>query len=505
MGVVYKGKAATTSADVAIKVMRPGGSIDSGVLARFRGEARAAGQVQHPNAVKVFDYGALEGGSQFIVMELVQGTSLQQYLSKRQCLPWVEALDITRKLASFMDAVHDSAIIHRDLKPANVMLCPTRHEGLQVRVLDFGVVKWDIEAYDGTTTVADTAGAPIGTPAYMAPEQFTEPASCDRRVDIYALGTMLREMLTGRQFFAARSIQGCLYRHVMAAVPPPSADIPEAGIPAALDGLVLAMLAKSPADRPATMADVVHGLDELPKAAGLPGADEAPSPGVAFLTTLAPSAESLRVKGGQAARTTGSVNVQGSALLPTALSRLADSDPRTGDDGGATPDPAPAPGAVPLLADWRSLASRRWLLVTAAAAVLVVGVLAATLLHWGRSRQQDRGTNELSGPAPVTPPPAADAGPDRSAGAAADSGSPDDGASREPVIDDQPRPKRRRPPRRRGSSRPKDRRPAPEDPGGSSARTLPVPAPAPPSPGPPARTTEDELEDLADEFGGARR
>ncbi|MET0385991.1 MAG: protein kinase [Polyangiales bacterium] len=202
MGAVYAGRHIVTGKQVAIKLLRDDATRNAAPGLRMAREARAAGRVNHPNVVTVYDAG-LDAGRPFIVMELLQGESLAQRIDKVGPLSESLAVDILRQVACGVEAAHASGIIHRDLKPANIVLCPAEDGHREIaKVLDFGISKMqDDDAEDVTVT---SSGAPIGTPAFMSPEQVRgEPL--DERTDVYALTVMLYYMLAQRYPFQARS------------------------------------------------------------------------------------------------------------------------------------------------------------------------------------------------------------------------------------------------------------------------------------------------------------
>jgi hypothetical protein len=237
MAQVYRGLA-PDGRPVAVKILYPNLTGDEGFLARFRREAAAAGQLDHPHIVKVLDYGS-EGELHYLVMELVDGPSLQAALrSRRQPLAPTEAVALIAPLAEALDYAHQHGVIHRDIKPSNILLAGGQ---LDAPVLsDFGVARM-VDA-----TVATQAGAMLGTPAYMAPEQG-EGQPGDERSDVYALGVILYELLTGQPPFQADSPYALILRHIH--TPPPSPRSLRPDLPPALEGAVLRALEKDPAAR----------------------------------------------------------------------------------------------------------------------------------------------------------------------------------------------------------------------------------------------------------------
>ncbi len=249
MSTVYRGTDLSLDRVVAVKVaLDPLVEQSPIYLARFTREAQSTAALSHPGVVTVYDAGA-DGPTRFIVMELVPGRSLADILRDEGPLEPARAARIAAQVADALSAAHAAGIVHRDIKPGNVMVTP---DG-QVKVLDFGIARaLDSQSLTQTATV-------LGTSAYMAPEQaLGQPA--DARSDIYSLGCVLYEMLTGEPPFTADVSAAVLHQHVRVAPKPARERNP--AIPPALDELVMQMLAKSPDDRPQTAADVRDRLDQ---------------------------------------------------------------------------------------------------------------------------------------------------------------------------------------------------------------------------------------------------
>ena len=215
-------------------------------MARFEREARHAARLSHPHLVTVFDCG-VDQGMPFIVMELVTGPTLRQVLDQAGALPAGEAVAIAAAVCEALDVAHAAGLVHRDIKPANVVLAA----GGGVKVLDFGIARAD--GASGTTRTR----AVLGTPAYLSPEQASGQAA-GPQTDLYSLGCVLFEMLTGAPPFSADTAVGVAYRHVHDDPGPPSALRP--GLPARLDLITARLLAKNPADRPPSALAARAGL-----------------------------------------------------------------------------------------------------------------------------------------------------------------------------------------------------------------------------------------------------
>jgi len=263
MAKVFLGTDRVLGRTVAVKVLSPQYAEDQQFVARFRREAQAAAALNHPNIVSVFDTGS-NGNVHYIVMEYVEGKTLQEVLREESSLTSERGIEIGEAVARALSAAHDKGLVHRDIKPGNIMI--TR-EG-QVKVMDFGIAR-------ATTsdTVTQTA-AVLGTAAYLSPEQ-AQGETVDGRSDIYSLGVVLFEMLTGRQPFMGESPVSIAYRHVTEDPIPPSRINPD--VPEALDAIVMKAMAKSPDERYQTAQELI---DDLRRAAeGMPVAAAAILPG----------------------------------------------------------------------------------------------------------------------------------------------------------------------------------------------------------------------------------
>jgi serine/threonine protein kinase len=259
MGVVYRAHHILLKSSHAIKVILPElvGN-DPSLATRFRQEAMAAAAIRHPNIISVTDYGIIGENMPFLVMECVEGDSLQDVMSAEGQFSGEQALEYMRVIASGVGAAHNHGIVHRDLKPLNIMI--QRHRTLRdgIRILDFGLAKIKSGELLGSFVGAKTTGI-IGSPYYMAPEQWSDEEP-DRRCDIYSLGIILHQMLAGDVPFKGSSIPAVMKKHLM--TPPPPLVSPGAGISEALERVVHHALEKDPAARTATAEDLVAELEE---------------------------------------------------------------------------------------------------------------------------------------------------------------------------------------------------------------------------------------------------
>jgi serine/threonine-protein kinase len=264
MGYVYAARHAIIDKRVAIKVLREDAAKDETAAQRFIAEAKAASKIGHQNIVDITDFGVLPDKHAYFVMEFLDGPTLAQVVGERGHLEPARAVAITSQIARGLHAAHGKGIIHRDLKPENIFVLTRDGQSDLIKIVDFGIAK------DAASTRRLTqVGMVLGTPEYMSPEQATGQPT-DPRVDMYALGCILYEMLAGDVPFKGENATGTLTKHVFDAVTPPSERRPELGIPPSLEAVVMRMLQKKPADRFADMRALMDELDRV--AAVLSGA-----------------------------------------------------------------------------------------------------------------------------------------------------------------------------------------------------------------------------------------
>ena len=249
MGVVYRASHQVIGRDVAIKFLHEQYMRDATSRKRFLGEARAANQINHENIIDITDFGETEDGLVYLVMEYLNGRGLDQEISQRPLSP-ARALRIAIQVASGLARAHELDVIHRDVKPANVFLVRRRGDGDLVKLLDFGVARFEREL-----RITDH-GALLGTPEYIAPEQLRN-GELGPRSDLYALGCVLFEMLVGHPPFQGNMTE-VLVKQMRDTPPTPSVLNP--AVPKGVDGLVLKMLSKEPAQR---HRDAYHLVEDL--------------------------------------------------------------------------------------------------------------------------------------------------------------------------------------------------------------------------------------------------
>ena len=298
MGTVYRAQHVVIEKPVAIKVLHDSFARKTDMVEQFIIEAKAASRIRHPNIIDVTDFGTTPDGLVFIVMEYLDGESLEERLHRTGRLPVFEAINIVKQVARGLGAAHELGVVHRDMKPANIFLC--RRKGRRrivrrtgdpaaaqftiepessydfVKLLDFGVAK----LLDLGPSAATRAGMLCGSPHYLSPEQAQEQPATERS-DIYSLGATFYEMVTGTVPFDGRSMLEILGGHVAGVVVPPSQRAPAAGIDANLDAVILRCLEKEPARRFASTDQICDALREcisdrafLRDAHRLPGIEE---------------------------------------------------------------------------------------------------------------------------------------------------------------------------------------------------------------------------------------
>lgn len=277
MGEVWSATDTVLGRTVAVKILNPALSQQSGFLERFRAEARYSAALHHPNITTVFDYGE-DHGSAYLVMELVAGQPLSQIISDHGPLSAQVTTSILIQAATALEAAHQGGVVHRDVKPANILMTPAG----TVKLTDFGISR-----LVNTAPLTQT-GQVLGTAQYLAPEQV-RGKSATAASDIYALGVVGHEMLTGRRPYEAETAVATALAHLNQ----PTPQLPDT-VPVGLRTVINAALAKDPAERPATAASMAHALGnpETTFASGVPaaGALVLPALGLAALALPGPTA-----------------------------------------------------------------------------------------------------------------------------------------------------------------------------------------------------------------------
>jgi serine/threonine-protein kinase len=340
MGAVYLAEHQVMERPVALKVIRPDLTARPELVERFRREARAVAQLAHPNIVAAYD-AEQAGDCHFLVMEYVEGTDLARWLKGHSPLPTANACGYIRQAALGLQHAHERHLVHRDLKPRNLMRLPSG----QVKILDFGLALLARSAGDAETE----AGVIVGTPDYMAPEQANDAHAADIRADIYSLGCTLYELLSGRPPFPGGGLLDKLRRQA-AEEPTPLAQL-RPDLPAALVGVVAQMMAKDPARRYQTPAEVASALEPwcgpLPETTDLSGGPFPPeqtAPGrrsrFRWVAAFAGIAALVLLAGGFLAYLTREHGQQ--PAEPPSTGPAGEVGPERGDPAGGGPGAGPA-------------------------------------------------------------------------------------------------------------------------------------------------------------------
>jgi serine/threonine-protein kinase len=293
MGAVHAARHLRTGRRYAVKTMLAGADAGEDALRRFEREATAASALGHPGIVQVHDFNVTPEGLFYLVMDLLEGETLEQRLERVGALPWAEARRVAVELCAALGAAHDHGLLHRDLKPSNVFLAKSSRASNTAErtvLVDFGLVK----ALDDRAANVTSTGAVIGTPMYMSPEQARGEA-LDVRSDLYSLAAVLFECLTGSPPFVDRSV-AAVYARLLKEPPPRASTVGRLPFPPALDDLLLRALAKDRDARFPTALALGEALatvseEEAPRTEafsnGAPSTEDAPS------TEAAPSTERM--------------------------------------------------------------------------------------------------------------------------------------------------------------------------------------------------------------------
>src|SRR5450432_1032970 len=266
MGAVYRARQEAVGRDVALKLVRRDRAHDPETKGRFEREARAISSLVSPHTVTAFDFGEAEDGSWFLAMEMLEGETVGERLRRIGRFEWYDALRFTRQALESLAEAHGKGIIHRDLKPDNLFLSrlpSSAGSGEQevCKVLDFGIAKWSRDDEDTKIDQLETqAGTVFGTPRYMSPEQ-AQGIALDQRSDLYSLGVLLYQMLSGCAPFVDDDAVVVMARHIKDQAPRFCDVTPSVIVPESIEAVLWRVLAKSPVDRPATADAMISELD----------------------------------------------------------------------------------------------------------------------------------------------------------------------------------------------------------------------------------------------------
>jgi serine/threonine-protein kinase len=266
MGEVWRAKHRLLARPAAIKLIRPAltartGDAATDMLRRFEREAQVTAQLRSPHTVELWDFGIADDGGFYYVMELLDGLDLDKLVKRYGPMPAERATYLLRQVCHSLGEAETCGLVHRDIKPANIFVCRYGDDYDFVKVLDFGIVKATTAA-SSMQTLATGQNVLQGTPAFMAPEQALGVSRVDNRADVYAAGCVAYWLLTGQLVFTAETSIDMLLKHAQSVPTPPSVRS-ELPIPAALDELVLACLAKDPAARPQSAKELSRRLGEI--------------------------------------------------------------------------------------------------------------------------------------------------------------------------------------------------------------------------------------------------
>jgi serine/threonine-protein kinase len=372
MGTVYRAEHTLLGRPAAVKVLNPEMSTSRDIVNRFFNEARATTSIKHPGIVEVFDFGYLESGHAYLVMELLEGAPLSVRNRARPRIPEHEAAAILRLVCSALTAAHAKGIVHRDLKPDNIFLIadPDGPLGERPKLLDFGIAKLTDIGLAGSAT---KTGAVMGTPTYMSPEQCRGTGDVDHRADLYSLGCIFYELVTGRPPFIDRGAGELIGAHLYMQPEPPSRHA--AGISPDVEALIMALLAKNPVERPQTAADLAQRLTPIAARGGLVSA--------VSWDGVRPSMPYVAAQPGDATR----YPTPSHTPMPT---------PGVAQPAATTTDPTTLSGAASQVQAPRGSGKR--IVAIAGAVIIAGGIGIAVAMSGGRGTQQVQ-------PAAMTPEP----------------------------------------------------------------------------------------------------
>ncbi|MBL8955405.1 MAG: serine/threonine protein kinase [Myxococcaceae bacterium] len=272
MGVVYEGKHPVIGKRVAVKFLLPALSKDKELVARFVAEARAVNAIGHRGIVDIFNFGTLDDGTQYFVMEFLDGRPFDQVIAAEAPMHPALAVRYLEEILDALKAAHDCAVIHRDIKPSNIFLVESGGRRPYVKLLDFGIAKTNAKKTGSTPQTRQSVV--IGTPEYIAPEQ-AQGREISAATDLYAVGCMAFELLTGRLPFKGDNPLDTMFKHVIEPTPHVRSFAPNVPLP--LDELVFKLMQKRPEDRPASTADVLKSLELLRGAMTIDASQSVPS------------------------------------------------------------------------------------------------------------------------------------------------------------------------------------------------------------------------------------
>jgi len=408
MGTVYRAEHTLLGRAAAVKILHPELCANRDIVNRFFNEARTTSSIQHPGIVEVFDFGYMASGHAYLVMEFLDGMPLSHRVRRRGAIAEAEAALLLRSVCIALSAAHDKGVVHRDLKPDNIFVMPDPDSvfGERTKILDFGIAKLTDIGLAGTAT---KTGAVMGTPTYMSPEQCRGTGEVDARADLYSIGCMLYELVTGQPPFVrsgAGELIGC---HLFVEPEPPSRLV---ALSAETEALIMCLLSKQPERRVQTAKELAHRLALIAQQHGWMALGEISRPSLGPLAVASPT----RPDGAATSTelTTPMFTPPGAppaSELPTTLTpsgplhRAVDSPPTPPPAGAAAAAAVPGPttlsGAASELGRMRR--SRRGLRIAVAAGLIAGAGIAAVVVFGTGSRGPRPAAAASSTPAPSAP------------------------------------------------------------------------------------------------------
>ena len=368
MGTVYLAVHQAIEKKVALKVLRPEYSAKPDLVARFQREAISASRIKHPNVLDVFDFGQLDNGCFYLAMEFLEGHDLADELEKARWLSPDRALKIALQVCKALAAAHAKGVVHRDLKPENVFLQVTGDGDEVVKIVDFGIAQLrsteEVAKAEPQRRRLTRTGMIFGTPEYMSPEQGAGKHA-DLRVDVYAAGVILYEMLTGAVPFTGDTFFGVLNAHMNDPLLPLRASNPDVSVSPELEAVIAKALAKDPDQRLQSMRELATALTGTPEGIALdPSARKSAIPSVTL-------AEFDRVAAASARQERPAAVIRARATAPVSGAVTLDSVPSDLGTADTQPVAEPAKGTT---------GSRAWVLVVLGVAAISAAALAALKL-----------------------------------------------------------------------------------------------------------------------------